>query len=104
MADLPDSASSDGSNEDDYAISECSQALGDGATLYLQMMKTFIIMFGILSFINIPIYVLYESNTNGNEYKIGKLFKYFTIGNLGQMTRLCGWSDFDFKFHEFAED
>ena len=97
MADLPDSNSDESS--DDNAISECSQALGDGATLYLQMMKTLTIMFFMLTIMNIPLYVLYENNTDGNEItNIGKLFKYFTIGNLGQLTKRCGWGDFAFKF------
>ena len=66
MQDLPSSNSSC-SDEDDNTISECSQALGDGAALYLQMMYTFIIMFFILTLINLPIYIIYESNTNGND-------------------------------------
>ena len=65
MADLPDTDSD--LSSDDNAISECSQALGDGATLYLQMMKTLAIMFFILSIMNIPLYVMYENNTDGNE-------------------------------------
>jgi hypothetical protein len=61
MADLPDSNSSDDSEaEENNGITECSLALGDGATLYLQMMKTFAIMFLFLTILNIPIYVLYE--------------------------------------------
>ena len=62
MADLPDSNSSSEDSEPDEnnGITECSLALGDGATLYLQMMKTFSIMFFVLTIINIPIYVLYE--------------------------------------------
>lgn len=98
MADLPDSNSSESSGNDG-AISEVSQALGDGATLYLQMMKTLTIMFLLLTIMNIPLYILYENNTDGNEItNIGKLFKYFTIGNLGQLTKRCGWGDFAFKF------
>jgi hypothetical protein len=82
MADLPDTDSDLSSDVND--ISECSQALGDGATLYLQMMKTLAIMFFVLSIMNIPLYVLYENNTDGNDIlNIGQLFKYFTIGNLG---------------------
>ena len=61
MADLPDSNSSEDSEEEENnGISDCSLAFGDGATLYLQMMKTFTIMFLMLSILNIPIYVLYE--------------------------------------------
>lgn len=64
-------------------------------------MNTFIIMFAILVFINIPIYVLYEGNTDGNDLgSFESVFKYFSIGNLGQMTKRCGWSDFYFKFEK----
>ena len=60
MADLPDSNSSEDSDADENnGITDVSLALGDGATLYLQMMKTFSIMFLILTILNIPIYVLY---------------------------------------------
>ena len=80
-------------------VERAPQALGDGATLYLQMMKTLTIMFFVLSIMNIPLYVMYENNTDGNEIlNIGQLFKYFTIGNLGQLTKRCGWGDFAFKF------
>ena len=61
MADLPDSNSSENSDSDENnGITDVSLALGDGATLYLQMMKTFAIMFLILTILNIPIFVLYE--------------------------------------------
>lgn len=97
MADLPDSNSDESS--DDEAISECSQALGDGAILYLQMMKTLTIMFLLLTVMNVPLCILYENNTDGNDIlNIGQLFKYFTIGNLGQLTKRCGWGDLAFKF------
>lgn len=102
MADLPDSGSSseDSDADENNGITECSLALGDGATLYLQMMKTFAIMFFILSFLNIPIYIIYEKNTEGNDWgEMGKLFKFFTIGNLGQLTKKCGFSNFHWYYH-----
>jgi hypothetical protein len=56
-------------------------------------------MFFVLTIINVPLYVMYENNTDGNDIlNIGQLFKYFTIGNLGQLTKRCGWGDFAFKF------
>ena len=60
MIDLPDSGSSSSEGDEDKGITKTSQALGDGATLYLQMMKTFSIMFFILSLINLPIFIIYE--------------------------------------------
>ena len=48
------------------------------------MMKTFAIMFFLLSILNLPIYIIYEQNTSGNILnKLDQFFKYFTIGNLG---------------------
>ena len=35
MVDEPDSMSCDTSDTDDQMVSDCSQALGDGATMYL---------------------------------------------------------------------
>ena len=31
---------------------------------------------------------------------MGKLFKFFTIGNLGQLTKKCGYSNLHWHFHE----
>ena len=68
------------------------------------MMKTFAIMFLCLSFLNIPIYITYEGNTQGNDFKsFNNFFKYFSIGNLGQMSKFCSWSDFGYKFEVEAD-
>lgn len=59
------------------------------------MMKTLTIMFLILTIVNIPIFVMYEANTSGNALNnYNEVFKYFTIGNLGQMSKQCGFSNF----------
>jgi hypothetical protein len=59
-------------------------------------MKTFAIMFGILSIVNMPVYYLYENSTENNNYSnIGMFFKYFTLGNIGQDLNECGWSEID---------
>ena len=99
MLDQPDTGSSSSEGDEDKGITKCSQSLGDGATLYLQMMKTFAIMFFLLTILNVPVYIIYEKNTSGNVLnKLDRFFKYFTIGNLGQMTTKCGFSDFDYKY------
>lgn len=68
------------------------------------MMKTLTIMFFILALINIPIFIMYESNTTGNKLNnYNEVFKYFTIGNLGQMSKKCGFSDFEHRFSVDAE-
>ena len=52
------------------------------------------ILFIVLTIINIPIFHLYATNTRHNDYSnLSKgFFKYFTIGNLGQHIDACGWS------------
>ena len=63
MIDLPDSGSSSDDKEEEEegarGLTITSQCLGDGATLYLQSMKTIAIMFFVLTILNIPIYYVY---------------------------------------------
>lgn len=88
MIDLPDSGSSSSEGDEDKGLTKASQALGDGASLYLQMMKTLAIMFLLLSLVNIPLYIIYHENTSGNNLgNMHDFFKYFTIGNLGQLSK-----------------
>ena len=68
------------------------------------MMYTFTIMFFFLSILNLPIYIIYESSTAGNNLSnLDEVFKYFTLGNLGQFTKKCGYSDFSYRFDENKE-
>ena len=61
-------------------------------------MKTFAIMFILLSIINIPVLAMYQSNTvNNNFQNINQFFKYFTIGNLGQTDSKCETSKIDLE-------
>jgi len=56
------SSESSESGEDDpraKGLTPAAQHIGEGAILYLQTMKTFSVMFFVLSFINIPIYYAY---------------------------------------------
>ena len=56
------SASDDTESDEDGAyggLSAASCHLGVGAVLYLQILKTFAILFLVLSIINIPIYITY---------------------------------------------
>jgi hypothetical protein len=99
MIDLPDSGSSSSDGDEDKGLTKTSQALGDGASLYLQMMKTLAVMFSLLSVMNLPLFIVYEGNTQGNELgALNTFFKYFTLGNLGQYTQFCGHSDFHYEF------
>ena len=57
------------------------------------MMKTFVIMFTVLTIVNIPILLIYQSNTTHNDFlALNQFFKYFTIGNLGQSDNVCDYS------------
>lgn len=69
MADMPESNSSSTSGDDGAlkGLTQCSISLGEGATLYLQMMKTISIMFLVLTVLNVPLFFFYELNTTGNQ-------------------------------------
>ena len=89
-------SSSDGSSEEGEAggINKCTVSLGEGATLYLQTMKTLCIMFVILSIINIPLYAIYSSTEkHPNWTNLSDIFKLTTLGNLGKPDLKCGYSD-----------
>ena len=47
------------------------------------MMKTLIVLFFILSIINFPLYISYQNSTVNNDMSIKQMWKYFTIGNIG---------------------
>ena len=61
------------------------------------MMKTFAILFGILSLINAPLYYSYNNSSLNNNLHINVLWKYFTIGNIGNTDNTCGWSSIDLE-------
>lgn len=104
LADMPESNSESeesGGDLETKGLTQCSISLGEGATLYLQMMKTFGIMFVVLTILNVPLFFLYELNTNGNELDdFNKVFKYYTLGNLGQMDKKCSYSTFESYFND----
>lgn len=65
--------------------------IGNGAGLYLQMMKTFTFLFFVLSLINIPIYNLYQGVTRNNNY-IDVGMSYLTLGNLAETNPTCSYA------------
>lgn len=101
MKNIPssDTSSSGSGQEDDpraKGLTTAAQNLGEGATLYLQSMKTLAIMFTILSVINFPLYFIYQSSTLKNNYgNLATVFKFFTIGNMGITDTICDWSQID---------
>jgi len=57
------------------------------------MMKTFALMFFVLSIINLPLYLMYKSSTHNNLMNLNHMWKYFTIGNIGNSDSSCDWSN-----------
>ena len=56
-------------------------------------MKTFAIMFLVLSIINIPIYyTYYRSNYSSDFENLDEIFSYFTLGNLGIDDNICDYT------------
>ena len=98
LKDLPESSSSSSDSGDDngdvQGLTTCFTKIGYGAALYLQTMKTLMILFFILTFLNIPIFAMYASNTEHNNYwnVYSSTFKLFTVGNLGQTNLRCGYT------------
>ena len=55
-------------------------------------------MFFILSLINIPFYWAFNNSTkNNNLASVDQLWKYFTIGNIGNTDNTCNWSSIDLE-------
>lgn len=93
IKDLPDSGSETSSDEDPVGFGGLTGAgahIGIGAALYLQTIKTMTILFLILTVLNIPIYMIYNSGTSNNDFhNIDKIWHYFGIGNLRGRTTYC---------------
>lgn len=68
MQDVPDSDSDSEANDTFKGLSTCAINLGEGAILYLQMMKTLSVLFLVLTIINLPVYMMYTSITPDNDY------------------------------------
>ena len=68
--------------------------IGNGAGLYLQMMKTLAFLFLFLTIINIPVYLTYyDAATNHNFSDMG--FSYLTLGTIGMPNSACTNTIFD---------
>lgn len=63
MKDVPDSDSDSDANDTFKGLSPAAIYLGEGAIMYLQMMKTLAVLFFLLTIINIPVYMMYSSMT-----------------------------------------
>lgn len=98
MKDVPDSDSDSEANDTFKGLSAAAIYLGEGAIMYLQMMKTFAVLFLILTLINVPLCLMYASLTDGNNYySLNIAFQYFTIGNIGKGNLICNYSNIEHK-------
>ena len=94
LEEFPTSNSDSSEAAGDGGLTDASVNIGHGALLYLQTMKTLAIMFGILSLINLPVYLICARNTeNNNLNEIGNLFVYWSVGNLGRPDFFCDNSE-----------
>ena len=59
------------------------------------MMKSFSVLFAVLSIINFPLYYSYYKSTSNNNMSINEVWRYFTIGNIGNTDNTCGWTNID---------
>lgn len=93
MKDVPDSASDSDENLDSFqGLSSASIYLGEGAILYLQIMKTLGIMFLILTIINLPVYMIFsraKKNSEVNIFDIQSVTDNFCLGNIDYFKPLC---------------
>ena len=60
--------------------------------LYLQILKTFLILFIALAIINIPIINFYLNSSYAEFNSYDEIFAYFTLGNLGRGDKFCGYT------------
>ena len=93
MKEIPSSdSSSESGDEGAKGLTACAVKLGAGASLYLQTTKTLMVMFFLLTILNLPVYYIYAKSTLNNDYyNLQKgFFKYFSVGNLGMADKFCG--------------
>jgi hypothetical protein len=75
----------------DAHISEMSQEIGVGPTMFLMSAKSLAILFFVLTIINIPCYIFYfGSSADSNNIKSPQdLFNALSLGNIGQAAHAC---------------
>ena len=88
-----DSTSESSEFEDEAGFGGLAAAgahIGIGAGLYLQMMRTFALLFFLLTILNIPVYMMYAGATLHNDYfDLGRGFSFFAVGNVAQTNKVC---------------
>jgi hypothetical protein len=92
MKDVPDSGS-DSENHDSFqGLSQAAIYVGEGAILYLQIVKTLGIMCLILSIINMPLYIVYANAANlspVNIFNMNEVIDAYCLGNIGSTRQVC---------------
>jgi len=75
----------------DARISEMSQEIGVGPTMFLMSAKSLAILFFVLTIINIPCYVFYfgSSASSANISTPQDLFNALSLGNIGEAAHAC---------------
>jgi hypothetical protein len=66
--------------------------MGEGAILYLQIVKTLGIMCVILSIINIPLFMIYAGAGNIDSvslFSIEQVIDAYCLGNIGSTREVC---------------
>ena len=97
MNKIPDSDTSEEDDDENMKVqlTKCGLKIGEGTLVYLMMMKTFTILFLILSIINFPLFFSYSNSTSNNNMTLKQMWKYFTVGNIGNTDNNCAWSSLD---------
>ena len=87
MQDVPD-----GDNADSFqGLSKAALHVGEGAILYLQIIKTLAILCTLLTLINLPLLLMYSSTAGSrvNLFSLNSLFEHFSLGNAGYNAEMC---------------
>jgi hypothetical protein len=86
MQDVPDSGSGSDNHDSFQGLSQAAIYVGEGAILYLQIVKTLGIMCVILSVINMPLYMIYAHAGNlapVNVSNMNEVIDGYCLGNIG---------------------
>jgi hypothetical protein len=92
MKDVPDSGSGSDNHDSFQGLSGAAIYLGEGAILYLQIVKTLGIMCVILSIINIPLYMVYANASQlapVNIFNMNDVVDGYCMGNIGSVRSVC---------------
>jgi hypothetical protein len=95
MADVPSSDSDGDAEADDpyRGLENSAIFLGEGPVLYLQILKTILVMFIFLCLINLPVFVALPGMSYNNDWSdLEAIGRYLSIGNVGYFTDGCATS------------